>query len=384
MISERPPLSLYVHLPWCVRKCPYCDFNSHERPGELPEQAYLRVLLADLKDELATVPGRRIGTVFFGGGTPSLLSAGFYREFLARLNDSGQLAADAEITLEANPGTLEAGRFEGFREAGINRLSIGVQSFDALQLHNLGRIHGPEQAMAAARAARAAGFDDFNLDLMHGLPGQTPGQALNDLEQAIALAPTHISWYELTIEPNTAFWSRPPEQPDPDRMAETEEAGFALLAGHGYQRYEISAFAREDHQCRHNLNYWHFGDYLGIGAGAHGKLTTAEGILRYRKTRRPEDYMDAGTTSTAGPGRVGETLIPEAEQPLEFLMNGLRLVEGVPREWMESRTRPGTAPVDRRLAALREQGLLVADPERLACTPAGLAHLNTVLLRLAG
>ena len=261
------PLSLYIHVPWCVRKCPYCDFNSHERSTEIPEQAYLQALIEDFQAETQQAGDRTISTIFIGGGTPSLMSGSFYRQLLDTIRQHSNLASDAEITLEANPGTVEQGRFEAYREAGINRLSIGVQSFNSQHLQALGRIHGANEAIHAATSARQAGFDNFNLDLMHGLPQQSEAQALEDLAQAIELKPSHLSWYELTIEPNTAFYSKPPQQPDLDMMADTEEAGFALLAKHNYQRYEVSAFAQPGRRCRHNLNYWQFGDYLGIEIG---------------------------------------------------------------------------------------------------------------------
>ena len=371
-----PPLSLYVHLPWCVRKCPYCDFNSHERAGKLPEEAYLAALLADLEGELADIQGRRISSIFFGGGTPSLLSAPFYQQFLDQLRSRDLLSADCEITLEANPGTLEQGRFEGYRAAGINRLSIGVQSFNATHLEKLGRIHGRDEALRAARAARAAGFDNFNLDLMHGLPGQTPEQALTDLKMAIDLEPTHLSWYELTIEPNTVFWSRPPQQPDEDTMADIEESGFALLARAGFARYEVSAFSQPGQPCRHNLNYWQFGDYLGIGAGAHGKITRPDNnrILRYRKTRKPEDYLAEG-----GSARRGEQDIHGGSRISEFMLNALRLVEGVPANSLEAYTGIRPEQVAETLAESRRLGLLRDDPDRLVCTPRGLTHLNRTL-----
>ena len=368
-----PPLSLYVHVPWCVRKCPYCDFNSHQ--GDPQEDAYLRALLTDLDQDLPWVTGRTVDTVFIGGGTPSLMSADFYRDLFIGLRQRLTLAADAEITLEANPGTLEAGRFAGFREAGINRLSIGVQSFHADHLRALGRIHGPDQARAAAREARAAGFDNFNLDLMHALPGQTTGQALDDLRAALDLGPTHLSWYELTIEPNTAFFRAPPEQPDGDHRADTEEAGFALLADAGFHRYEVSAFARPGKACRHNLNYWRFGDYLGIGAGAHGKLTLPDRRLRYQKTRQPAHYL-----ADPAAARRQETVI---EAPLqEALLNGLRLLDGVAVETLAARSGVAAATIKDTLAPFRAQGLLVDNTDRAACTALGLRHLDTVLERL--
>ncbi|MDX1804099.1 MAG: radical SAM family heme chaperone HemW [Alcanivorax sp.] len=374
-----PPLSLYIHTPWCVRKCPYCDFNSHER-GELPEQAYLQALFNDLEQDLPLVAGRTVETVFIGGGTPSLLSADFYRQLFNGLRQRLALAGDAEITLEANPGTLEAGRFEGFREAGINRLSIGVQSFNNTHLQALGRIHDSSAAIAAAAQARRAGFDNFNLDIMHALPGQSRQQALDDLQRAIALAPTHLSWYELTIEPNTVFYRSPPSQPDGDAMADTENAGFALLAEHGYQRYEISAFARPGRHCRHNLNYWQYGDYLGIGAGAHGKLTDARRgqVFRYQKTRLPEHYL----ADPAAARRQWQAVAAD-ERLFEALLNGLRLVAGMPLGLLDERSGATAAQWLPQLQPLQTQGLLQVDDTQLRCTDIGLAHLNSLLERIA-
>lgn len=379
MPLKNPPLSLYIHTPWCVRKCPYCDFNSHER-GDLPETAYLQALLQDLEQDLPLIGERPVETVFIGGGTPSLLSPAFYQQLFHGIRQRLVLTPTAEITLEANPGTVEAGRFAGFRNAGINRLSIGVQSFNNGHLQALGRIHDANAAIAAARQAREAGFTTFNLDIMHALPGQTPAQALDDLHQAIALQPTHLSWYELTIEPNTVFYRSPPAQPDPDNMADTEQAGFSLLERHGYQRYEVSAFAQPGHACRHNLNYWEFGDYLGIGAGAHGKITDSQrGTLhRYQKTRKPEDFM-------ANPRQARRQYQPIAEEDrlLEALMNGLRLVEGIRLQTVEDNTGLPAAQWSPRLGALRKQGLLDITDKRLHCTAKGMHHLNGVLARLA-
>ncbi len=371
-----PPLTLYVHVPWCVRKCPYCDFNSHERTSELPERAYLDALLADLDQDLHWVRGRPLEAIFIGGGTPSLMSADFYAALFEGLRRRLSFSNDIEITLEANPGTLETGRFAGFRAAGINRLSIGVQSFDARHLQALGRIHGPEEALRAAADARDAGFDNFNLDLMHALPGQTPAQALDDLRQAVALEPTHLSWYELTIEPNTAFFRAPPEQPDGDSRADLEEQGLSLLAAQGFERYEVSAFARPGRRCRHNLNYWRFGDYLAIGAGAHGKVTTDHELRRFQKTRMPEHYL-------ADPVGARRALTVIDEPLLEALLNGLRLVEGVPITMLSQRTGLEAEAINAALASSRAQGLLVADEQRAACTGLGFRHLNTVLERLA-
>jgi putative oxygen-independent coproporphyrinogen III oxidase len=367
------PLSLYIHVPWCVRKCPYCDFNSHER-GDLPEQAYLAALTEDLAVEAERAGGRRVSTIFIGGGTPSLMSGAFYQSLLDSVRSQLDLAVDAEITLEANPGTVEQGRFEAYREAGINRLSIGVQSFNAKHLHALGRIHGRDEAVRAAEAARRAGFDNFNLDLMHGLPEQSRAEALADLEQAIALNPTHLSWYELTIEPNTAFYNNPPRQPDSDEMADTEEAGFALLARHGFERYEISAFAQPGRRCRHNLNYWEFGDYLGIGAGAHGKVTDGQGrVLRYQKTRLPEHYLAGGDRT-----RQQRWLEPD-ELPMEYFLNTLRLIEGAPAALFEERTGLPLATVEAALGNLRSKRLLTQNASKIACSDLGIRHLNQVL-----
>ena len=379
MPLKNPPLSLYIHTPWCVRKCPYCDFNSHER-GELPEAAYLQALLKDLDQDLPLIKDRPVETVFIGGGTPSLLSGDFYQQLFQGIRQRLCLTDQAEITLEANPGTVEAGRFAGFREAGINRLSIGVQSFNNAHLQALGRIHDASTAIDAARQAREAGFTTFNLDIMHALPGQSRAQALDDLQQAIALQPTHLSWYELTIEPNTVFYRSPPDQPAPDSMADTEEAGFALLASQGFHRYEVSAFSQDGHACRHNLNYWQFGDYLGIGAGAHGKITDAARgtIHRYQKTRKPEDYL-------AHPEQARRQFQPvtEDDRLFESLMNGLRLVEGIRLQTVEDNTGLPAAQWIKNLGELRQQGLLEVTAQRLHCTDKGMHHLNGVLAKLA-
>ena len=379
MPLKNPPLSLYIHTPWCVRKCPYCDFNSHER-GEIPEAAYLQALLTDLEQDLPLIGDRPVETVFIGGGTPSLMSADFYRQLFQGIRQRLTLQPDAEITLEANPGTLEAGRFEGFRAAGINRLSIGVQSFNNTHLQALGRIHDASAAIDAAHQAQAAGFDNFNLDIMHALPGQSHAQALDDLQQAIALQPTHLSWYELTIEPNTVFYRAPPIQPDGDAMADTEQAGFALLAQHGYQRYEISAFAQSGHRCRHNLNYWQFGDYLGIGAGAHGKITDATqgSVHRYQKTRKPEDYL-----ADAAHARRQYQSIAREDRLFEALLNGLRLVNGITWQTLEDATGEPVWQWQNVLVPLEQQGLLAITDQRLACTDNGLRHLNGLLEKLA-
>ncbi len=351
---ELPPLSLYIHIPWCLRKCPYCDFNSHKRPADaLPEGAYVERLIEDLTLELQRTGKRPLRTVFFGGGTPSLFQPDSFARLLDSLRASGRLDAAAEITLEANPGTAEAARFAGYRRAGVNRISIGAQSFDDIALARLGRIHGSAEARAAFALARQAGFDNINLDLMFGLPGQTREAALRDLATALELRPEHISWYQLTLEPNTVFWRRPPPLPEDGAIDAMQEEGVVMLAAAGYARYEISAFARAGNECRHNLNYWSFGDYLGIGAGAHGKLTdpAANRILRTRKTKQPRHYLargNRGASREVGPG----------ERPLEFLMNTLRLREGFHSGQFESRTGLAFALIEDRLKCLAVGGLL--------------------------
>ncbi|MCF6752819.1 radical SAM family heme chaperone HemW [Pseudomonas stutzeri] len=372
---QLPPLAAYVHIPWCVRKCPYCDFNSHAAGAELPEAAYVDALLADLDEDLEQVQGRRLSSIFFGGGTPSLFSAPALGRILDGLERRVGFADDIEITLEANPGTFEQAKFRDYRQLGINRLSIGVQSFQADKLKALGRIHDGDEAIRAADMARAAGFDNFNLDLMHGLPQQSLEDALADLRTAITQQPTHLSWYQLTVEPNTEFWSRPPQLPDDDILWDIQEAGQVLLAEHGYRQYETSAYAQPGRQARHNLNYWTFGDFLGIGAGAHAKLTQADGrILRSWKTRTPKDYLDPGK-----PFRAGEKQLQADELPFEFLMNVLRLTDGVPALLFTQRT---GLPLDLLAAGRREaeaRGLLVSDPQRLVATTKGQLFLNDLL-----
>jgi len=351
-----PPLALYIHVPWCVRKCPYCDFNSHEAGPALPEAEYVQALLQDARQQFEGVQGRVITSVFIGGGTPSLFSPDAYQSLFAGLRDMLAFAPDVEITLEANPGTVEQARFNGYREAGINRLSIGVQSFDPLQLQKLGRIHGRDDAVRAADAARAAGFTNFNLDLMHGLPGQTVEKALSDLEQAIALAPTHLSWYQLTIEPNTVFYRERPVLPEDDTLWAIQEAGQARLAEAGYRQYEVSAYAQAGRECRHNRLYWEFGDYLAIGAGAHGKITYARstnaGIWRHARTRLPRDYLAGLSTGRFGPEA---TRVNDDELAFEFMLNVLRLREGVATSQFAARTGLSLETIAPVLADLRQR-----------------------------
>ena len=372
------PLALYVHIPWCARKCPYCDFNSHEAREPLPERAYADALLADLEQDLPRVWGRRIDSLFIGGGTPSLFSAEALDRLLSGLRARLPLRPDLEITLEANPGTVERSKFAEFREVGINRLSIGVQSFDDGHLHALGRIHDRRAAIAAAEAAHAAGLDNFNLDLMFGLPGQTVEQALSDIACALALQPAHLSYYQLTLEPNTRFYRSPPLLPDDETIDVIQERAQEELARHGYPRYEVSAYARADRRCRHNLNYWEFGDYLGIGAGAHGKLSdpAAGQIQRLWKVKHPRDYLArAGTPAGVG----GDAPVREAELPLEFLMNALRLVEGVPAALFGERAGLPLAALEPGWSQARTRGLLESDPERLQASELGLRFLNDLL-----
>ncbi|MBW5800336.1 radical SAM family heme chaperone HemW [Halomonas elongata] len=383
MIDRLPPLALYVHVPWCVRKCPYCDFNSHGvgRGAELPEEEYLAALIEDLDADLPLAAGREIVSVFIGGGTPSLMSASFYRRLLEALQARLPLASDIEITLEANPGTLERGRFAGYREAGINRLSLGVQSFQDDQLAALGRIHSGGDAEAAIAEARHAGFDNLNIDLMHGLPGQSVELALADLDRALALSPEHLSWYQLTLEPNTEFHSRPPTLPEEEVLWDIQDMGHERLEAEGLERYEISAYARPGLGARHNLNYWRFGDYLGIGAGAHGKLSARAGdgltIERRWKARQPEAYLRRRHDPR---GFVaGRAAVTADELPLEFAMNALRLVDGVSMATWSAHSGYPQEVMTSRLTRAREKGLLVEDPERLQASPRGLLFLNELL-----
>ncbi|WP_026142960.1 MULTISPECIES: radical SAM family heme chaperone HemW [unclassified Thioalkalivibrio] len=375
-MTHPPPLALYVHLPWCVRKCPYCDFNSHEPRGEAPFDAYVAALLRDLEGQLPDVWGRRLESIFIGGGTPSLFPPEALNELMSGLRARLPLRPDCEVTLEANPGTADRAYFRGYREAGVNRLSLGVQSFDDAMLARLGRIHGAAEARSAVEHARAAGFEAINLDLMFGLPDQSVTAGLADLRAAIEQDPGHISWYQLTLEPNTLFAARPPELPEDATIEELFARGQSDLAAAGYTRYEVSAYARAGQTCRHNRNYWTFGDYLGIGAGAHGKLTQVhEGrILRRIKLRQPEAYL-------AAPQQHKDQAVPPAERPFEFMLNALRLVEGVPAASFEARCGLPLPALEPALAKLRAEGLLVGDTERLQATERGLAFLNDVLER---
>lgn len=356
-----PPLALYVHMPWCVRKCPYCDFNSHAiRDAGVPEAAYVEALLRDLDAEcsrLPSAPARPLRSIFIGGGTPSLFSGGSIRRLLEGVRARLELAADAEITLEANPGTVDEAHFAGYAEAGVNRLSIGVQSLSAEALGRLGRIHGPGDALRTVAAARSAGIRNLNLDLMFALPEQGLAAARDDLERLIALEPTHISYYELTLEPNTAFYQQPPTLPDPDLADAIQQQGFALLAAAGFKRYEISAFARAGHRCRHNLNYWRFGDYLGIGAGAHGKLSapTLGCVERRTKRRHPEAYLAAADPTSS------VRSLSQQDRIEEFALNAFRLVEGFTRAEFERATGLNANRLEPGLHAAEALGLVSLD-----------------------
>lgn len=374
-----PPLSLYVHVPWCIQKCPYCDFNSHALKGGLPEQEYVHRLLDDLRADAAWAQQRELQSIFIGGGTPSLLSAEAIDRLLQGINTSVAITQDAEITLEANPGTFETERFAGFVRAGINRLSIGIQSFHNEHLQRLGRIHNPDQAKTAARHAQTLPLRSFNLDLMHGLPEQTLAQAMADLEQALELEPPHLSWYQLTIEPNTAFASRPPQLPDDDRLAEIQERGHALLLNAGYENYEVSAYAKPGHQSQHNRNYWTYGDYLGIGCGAHSKITdvAAQHIHRCEKIKHPQGYLDL-----TRPLRYKQWTVPMDELVYEFFMNQLRLNEMIPKARFTDRTGLTIEQADKAVATAVAQGLMTSTTTEWQTTPLGRRYMNNILDQL--
>ena len=372
---QPPPLSLYIHLPWCERKCPYCDFNSHE-VRDLPETNYVDALLRDLEGDLALAQGRTIETLFIGGGTPSLFSAHEIARLLEGVGSLLNLSPELEATMEANPGSAEAGKFEGFRAAGINRLSLGIQSFDDQCLHALGRVHNSDQAKAAIEHARAAGFDNLNIDLMHGLPGQSITAAVSDLRTALAYKPSHLSWYQLTIEPNTRFHKHPPLLPIEDELADIQQRGEAVLASAGFSQYEVSAYSYGKLRCRHNLNYWSFGDYLGIGAGAHGKVSYSDGrIERYAKTRQPEAYL----TAQANGFTASRHLLSRGDTSGEFMLNALRLNEGFNRKQFTARTGLDTSEIEDTLQRFRREGLLDIDGAQIKTSELGRRFLDTVV-----
>jgi oxygen-independent coproporphyrinogen-3 oxidase len=368
--ASLPPLALYVHLPWCERKCPYCDFNSHEARGELPEREYLAALVADLEGLLPSVWGRRVASVFFGGGTPSLFSADSIDRLLSEIRARVPLEPGAEITLEANPGSAQAARFRGYRDAGVNRLSLGVQSFDDAMLRALGRIHSADEARHAIELALAT-FDNVNLDLMYGLPGQTLAMARADAEEAVRRAAPHVSAYQLAIEPNTVFWSKRPQLPPHDVCADMQLAAEEALGAAGYGHYETSAFARPGYRCRHNLNYWEFGDYLGLGAGAHGKLSFAGRVTRHERPKAPRAHLAAG-------GKVVERTVEPRELPFEFMLNALRLVEGFAPQLYAARTGLPLATAEAGLRAAEERGLLERSATRIRPSARGQRFLNSL------
>jgi putative oxygen-independent coproporphyrinogen III oxidase len=369
-LAVLPPLALYVHIPWCVRKCPYCDFNSHERSGALPEQAYVQKLTSDLEDLLPSVWGRRIVSVFIGGGTPSLFSPDSIDALLSAVRARIVLEPEAEVTLEANPGTVEAGRFRGFREAGVNRISVGVQSFDEAMLKRLGRIHSAAEARRAIDAALAS-FDNVNLDLMYGLPGQTPEMARADIAQGLACGVPHLSAYQLTIEPNTVFWRERPVLPEHDQCADTQVLIEQVLGSAGYEHYETSAFAKPGMRCKHNLNYWEFGDYLGIGAGAHGKVSFPDRVTRHERAKQPAQYMEGAATK--------ESIVSVKELPFEFMLNALRLVEGFSPELFQQRTGLPITTIEASLQKAEDKNLIERDWKRIRPTARGQRFLNELL-----
>lgn len=372
-MAELPPLSLYIHIPWCVQKCPYCDFNSHALKGEVPHLEYVQHLLQDLEQDLPLTAGREVRTIFIGGGTPSLLSSHAMQTLMDGVRARLPLAADAEITMEANPGTVEADRFSGYQAAGINRISIGVQSFSPQKLERLGRIHGPQEAKRAAELATALGLRSFNLDLMHGLPDQSLEEALDDLRQAIALNPPHLSWYQLTIEPNTLFGSRPPQLPDDDALWDIYEQGHQLLTAAGYQQYETSAYAKPGYRCEHNLNYWRFGDYLGIGCGAHGKLTQADGrIVRTVKTRHPRGFMKGNYLDK-------QHEVADEDKPFEFFMNRFRLLEAAPRAEFQRYTGLDEQTIRPQMEQAITAGYVTESASEWQITEKGKLFLNSLL-----
>jgi oxygen-independent coproporphyrinogen-3 oxidase len=374
LLNTLPPLSLYIHVPWCIRKCPYCDFNSHETAGDIPEERYLAALQADIEQALPDVWGRQVHTVFIGGGTPSLLSASAVDRLLAMLRAHFNLWPDAEITIEANPGAAEAGRFKSYAESGINRISLGIQTFDDRQLQNLGRVHSGAQARGAIEMAMSA-VDRVNLDLMFALPGQTLDGCMSDAREALAYGTEHLSIYQLTLEPNTIFAKFPPVLPDDDLAVSMEEGIESLLVGAAFERYEVSAFARVGARARHNVNYWQFGDYLGLGPGAHGKISFPDRIQREVRLRSPESWMHSSLLRT-GSHISEKKIVPLSDLPFEFMLNALRLREGVPLELFYERTGLDYGYISERLKKARLKKLLTADPSRLQATESGWRFLN--------
>jgi oxygen-independent coproporphyrinogen-3 oxidase len=377
---ELPPLSLYVHIPWCVKKCPYCDFNSHESADKIPENDYLEALFRDLKNDLPWAQNRKLHSIFFGGGTPSLFSASAIEKIIQHAETLIGFENQIEITLEANPGTAEQQKFADFNSAGVNRLSIGVQSFNNDHLKTLGRIHDGDNALRAIEMAQNSGFERFNIDLMHGLPNQSREEAINDLNTAINTGASHISWYQLTIEPNTTFYSKPPVLPIEDQLADIQDIGQQTLANAGFEQYEVSAFTRNNEPSRHNINYWQFGDYIGIGAGAHGKISLPDQhqIIRSAKTRQPKDYLKHEITAL-----TSHHPIAKDQMILEFMMNGLRLSSGINRELFARRTGLTPDVISPVIKQLQQEGLLRHHPSNYCTTDLGARFLDTILQRFS-
>ena len=377
---ELPPLSLYVHIPWCIKKCPYCDFNSHENADKIPENDYIKSIFCDLQNDLPWVQNRKIHSIFFGGGTPSLFSAHAIEKIIQQAETLIGFEDNIEITLEANPGTAEQQKFSDFKSAGVNRLSIGVQSFNNDHLKALGRIHDGENAHQAIGMAQNSGFERINIDLMHGLPNQTREQAINDLDIAINTGITHISWYQLTIEPNTVFYAKPPVLPVEDQLADIQDIGHTALTGAGFAQYEVSAFAKNTEHCKHNINYWQFGDYLGVGAGAHGKITLPDKniIIRTTKTRQPQHYINH-TVNALGANKQ----IAENQLALEFMMNALRLTHGVTVDLFSLRTGLTPDQIKPEIDRLKQEGFLRKLSSEYCTTDLGMRFLDTILQRFS-
>ena len=373
---ELPPLSLYIHVPWCIRKCPYCDFNSHEAQEALPESEYIAALCDDFDRELDRAENRELQSIFIGGGTPSLFSAAAFEKLLNHIQKRSKLSEQIEITLEANPGTAEASKFEDYRSVGINRLSLGIQSFDDTHLQSLGRVHDGLQARKAIDIAKRSGFENLNLDLMHGLPTQVEADALKDLHIALDFSPAHLSWYQLTIEPNTVFYSQPPTLPPDTILDRIQEAGQQLLCDNGYNRYEVSAYSLPGKHSVHNLNYWQFGDYLGIGAGAHGKLTYPEKniLVRVRKIKQPQHYLRNELRRDAEVSEINEN-----DRPLEFLLNALRIKQGFSMKTFENRTGVPFSTIGKKVEYLVSKDLLSQNDEWITTTEKGYRLLNSLL-----
>lgn len=370
------PLTLYIHIPWCVRKCPYCDFNSHEARERVPEDLYISALIDDLDEQLPHIWGRSLTSIFFGGGTPSLFSPQSIEKILMAVQSRIRMSPDTEITLEANPGTVDEAHFSGFRQAGINRLSIGVQSLQEEKLKALGRVHGRDAALRAIESAIRAGFDNFNLDLMHGLPGQSIEDSLSDVRDALAFMPPHLSWYQLTIEPNTFFHYQPPQLPEEDILWDIQQKGKEIITKTHLSQYEVSAYARAEHECKHNKNYWEFGDYLGIGAGAHSKISDMENqvITRHWQVKNPKDYINPNQSFTAH-----QVNLAPHDICFEFMMNALRLTQGVSTDLFLERTGLSLETIEPAMTIAKNKKLLVNDSNRLCATEQGQQFLNDVV-----